>query len=186
MIIRTLAHAVVFVAVSAVAAAAQQPQTGAAGAFKTGATYAGPRVWLGNLNGATAIGVQAERAITQPGQTGSGIISGGVGVDYYSWDFDYVGLGKYSYSVIPLQAFSNYHFIIASNPKLDPYLGLALVYSIVSAEWEGSGVAANADGSHVTFAGQGGVRYFLKDGFALQAQVGFGYGTIGIGTSWRF
>ena len=184
MKIRTLAYAAALVMLSATAAAAQQP--GAAGSFVKGPTYAGPRVWLGNLNGAMAIGVQAERAITQPGQTGSGIISGGVGVDYYSWDFDYVGLGSYSYSVIPLQVFSNYHFVVASNRKLDPYLGLALVYSIVNASWEGSGLAADADGSHMTLAGQGGVRYFLKDSFALQAQVGFGYGTIGLGTSWRF
>jgi hypothetical protein len=178
---RTLAKAFVILAVTAGAATAQQP----AGAFKTGSTYAGPRVWLGNLNGAVAIGAQAERAFTEPGQTGSGIISGGVGVDYYSWNYDY-SFGKWSYSVIPLQAFSNYHFIIKGNSKLDPYVGLALVYSIVNASWEGSGTEVDANGSGAALAGQGGLRYFINESFALQGQVGFGYGTIGLGTSWRF
>ena len=42
--------------------------------FTTGSVYAGPRIWLGNLNGALAIGAQVE----------------------------------------------NYHFVIKSNPKVDP------------------------------------------------------------------
>ena len=177
--------AVVLVAALAGAAAApaQEP---ALGSFKTGAMYAGPRVWLGNLNGAVAIGGQVEKAITPPGKYGSGIVSGGVGVDYYSWSNNYALLGKYSYSVIPIQAFSNYHFALGSNPKLDPYLGLSLVYSVVNASWDGPGAAASADGSSLGFAGQGGLRYFISDGFAVQGQVGFGYGTLGVGTSWRF
>ena len=181
---RSIAKAVIILAVSASAAAAQQP-AGTPTAFQAGPTYFGPRVWLGGLNGAVAFGAQAERAFTQPGETGSGMISGGVGVDYYSWSNDYVG-GSYSYSVIPLQAFSNYHLIIKSNRKLDPYVGLALVYSIVNASWEGSGVEAGADGSSLGFAGQGGLRHALSDSFSLQGQVGFGYGTLGLGTSWKF
>ena len=66
-----------------------------------------------------------------------------------------------------------------------PYLGLALVYSVVSASWEGSGVAAAADASSTTFAGQAGLRYFMSEKLALQGQVGFGYGTLGLGVTWR-
>ena len=43
--------------------------------------------------------------------------------------------------MIPIQIFGNYHFPIANYPKLDPYVGLAFVYSLVSASWEGSGLA---------------------------------------------
>ena len=57
--------------------------------FEAGPFYAGPRVWIGNLNGAVAIGGQIERGFTQPGAYGPGIIAGGVGIDHYSWDFDY-------------------------------------------------------------------------------------------------
>lgn len=153
--------------------------------FQTGAYYAGPRIWIGNLNGAMAIGGQIERGFTQPGQYGPGIIAAGVGVDYYSWDQDF-GVGHYDYSVIPIQLFGNYHFPIASMPKLDPYVGIALVYQRVSASWTGAGAASSAAGSGTDFAGQLGARYFLTEKMAIQAQVGFGYGTLGLGATWRF
>lgn len=159
------------------------------GQFKTGAIYAGPRLWIGNLNGALAIGGQAEKGLTEPGRYGPGIISGGVGIDWYSWSFNYgPTIGEYKYSVIPLQAFSNYHFVIESNKKLDPYVGLALVYSLVHASWSGtlSSNSYNAAASSATLAGQGGLRYFVSDKFAVQGQIGFGYGTLGLGATWRF
>jgi len=170
------------------AATPASPQAAStSGEFETGRFYAGPRVWIGNLNGAVAIGGQIERGFTQKGAYGPGIISGGLGIDYYSWDFDYPIIGGgYKYSVIPLQVFSNYHFVIESNKKLDPYAGLALVYSLVSASWEGSGLAAEADGNYFDLAGQAGLRYFLNEKIALQGQVGFGYGTLGLGVTWKF
>lgn len=162
------------------------PQAAAGEAvFRPGAYYAGPRVWIGNLNGAMAIGGQVERGFTRPGQYGPGIIAGGLGVDYYSWDADY-GTGRYDYSVIPIQLFGNYHFPISSTPKLDPYVGLALVYQRVSASWNGSGIGGSAAASGTDFAGQLGARYFLTDQMAVQGQVGFGYGTLGLGATWRF
>lgn len=160
-------------------------QAAPTGQFESGPFYAGPRLWIGNLNGAVAIGGQIERGFTKPGAYGSGIIGGGVGIDYYTWNFDY-SFGNYKYSVIPLQVFSNYHFVIESNKKLDPYAGVALVYSIVNATWEGSGIAASAEANGLDFAGQAGVRYFLNDKVALQGQVGFGYGTLGLGATWKF
>ncbi len=142
-------------------------------------------MWLGNLNGAVAIGGQIERGFTKVGQYGPGIIVGGAGIAFYAWSNDYA-FGEYKYSVIPLQVFGNYHFVIESNKKLDPYAGLAFVYSIVNASWEGSGVAATADGNYTDIAGQAGLRYFLNDKVALQGQVGFGYGTLGLGVTWKF
>jgi hypothetical protein len=184
-VLATLARAALILALAIVPAAAQQPTAPAPQShFQLGRTYAGPRIWLGNINGAVAIGGQIERALTKP--TPAGTLSGGVGVDYYSWSFDYP-FGSYSYSVIPLQFFSNYHFAISSNPRLDPYLGLALVYSVVNATWEGTGTpSSGASASGATFAGQGGLRYFISPNFALQGQIGFGYGTLGLGTSWSF
>lgn len=162
-------------------AAAEEPH------FVTGAIYAGPRIWIGNLNGATAIGVQAERGMSEAGAYGPGLISAGAGVDYYSWSQSFAGLGRYSYSVIPIQIFSNYHFVLEDYPRIDPYLGLALVYQMVSSSWDGSGMAgASASGSTTDIAGQAGVRYFFSPTLAAQAQVGFGYGTLGIGATWRF
>jgi hypothetical protein len=155
--------------------------------FEVGRWYAGPRVWVGNLNGAVAIGGQVEKGFTKPGQYGPGIIGGGLGLDWYSWSYDYpLGLGSYKYSVIPFQVFSNYHFVIASNKKFDPYVGLAFVYSVVSASWSGGNDPGNADANYTNFAGQAGLRYFLKDNVALQGQIGFGYGTLGLGATWKF
>ena len=48
--------------------------------FRTQTNYAGPRVWVGNLNGAVAIGGQIERGFTNPGDYGPGVIAGGGGV----------------------------------------------------------------------------------------------------------
>ena len=169
---------------------ATQPSSSAeaapTGQFESGPFYAGPRVWIGNLNGAIAFGGQLEKGFTKAGQYGPGIIGGGVGVDYYSWSNDFAALGSYKYSVIPLQVFSNYHFVVGSNKKLDPYAGLALVYSIVNASWEGSGIATSAEANGLDFAGQAGLRYFLTPKVALQGQIGFGYGTLGLGATWRF
>jgi hypothetical protein len=155
--------------------------------FEVGRWYAGPRLWIGNLNGAVAFGGQLEKGFTKPGQYGPGIIGGGLGLDWYSWSYDYpLGLGTYKYSVIPFQVFSNYHFVIPSNKKIDPYVGLAFVYSVVSASWSGGNDPGTADANYTNFAGQAGLRYFLKDNVALQGQIGFGYGTLGLGATWKF
>src|SRR5690606_22442334 len=107
--------------------------------------------------------------------------------DYYSWSQSFAGLGRSSYSVIPIQIFSNYHFVLEDYPRIDPYLGLALVYQMVSSSWDGSGMAgASASGSTTDSAGQAGVRYFFSPPLAAHPQIGSGYGTRGIGATWRF
>ncbi|HET7226936.1 MAG TPA: hypothetical protein VFK69_14605 [Candidatus Eisenbacteria bacterium] len=164
--------------------------TASAQSFQTHVTYAGPRVWLGNLDGAVALGAQAERGLTIPGHYGPGVISAGVGVDWYSWSASYVYPGysaSWHYSVLPLQVFSNYHFPVKSTPQFDPYAGLSLVYSVVSASWVGPGVSTvSATGSSLDLAGQAGARWYFSDRFSVQGQVGFGYGTLGLGATWVF
>jgi len=163
------------------------PQAGAQG-FQTKTWYAGPRVWIGNLNDAVAVGGQIERGFTNPGEFGSGVISGGVGLDYYSWSYSYPTFGQYKYSVIPVQFFANYHFPVRTNPRLDPYAGLGIVYSHVSASWNGSVYTSPyvASASSTDLAGDIGLRYFVNPSFALQGQLGFGYGTLGLGVNWQF
>jgi hypothetical protein len=60
------------------------------------------------------------------------------------------------------------------------------LYSIVNASWKGNGIEAGADGNYTDIAGQAGVRYFVTSKLAVQGQIGFGYGTLGIGATWRF
>jgi hypothetical protein len=172
-------------------APAAKPGTSEPSPFQTGGIYAGPRLWLGNLNGAVAVGGQVERAFTQPGQAGPGIIGAGIGIDWYSWSQNY-GVpgftGEWKYSVVPVQLFGNYHFVLKEYKKFDPYLGLALVYQHYSWSWSGSGTVPNsgAAASTTDIAGQAGARYFLNDKFAVQGQIGFGYGTLGLGATWKF
>jgi hypothetical protein len=180
--IRTAARSRLLPVAIAIFAAGATPLFGQG--YEVGPVYAGPRIFTGNLNGATAIGVQAEKGITKPGAYGTGSISAGAGIDHYSWNAAYPG-GKYEYSVTPIQLFSNYHFKIASQPKLDPYAGLALVYSIVSASYTGI-ASASASANNTDFAGQFGARWFFNDKLAAQAQAGFGYGTLSLGATWRF
>lgn len=163
------------------------PMRASALGFEPSAWAGGPRLWVGNLNGTAAVGAQAERGFTKPGQYGPGFISGGVGADYYSWSYDYAFGGSYDYSVIPIQVFSNYHLVFRNQGKWDPYAGLSLVYSVVSASWDGpSTVSASASDSSFDIAAQLGTRYFIKPNFAAQAQIGVGYGTLGLGATWVF
>ena len=153
--------------------------------FEKGPFYVGPHIWIGGLNGATAIGAQIERGLTEPGAYGPGIISGGLGVDYYSYDFGLAATG-YKYKYIPFQLFSNYHWIVESNKKIDPYVGLALVYNYVSVTYNSSTIRTGANGSGINFAGHAGLRYFISDNFAVHGQLGFGFGNLGLGVDWKF
>ena len=127
-----------------------------------------------------------ERGFTEPGAAGPGIITGGAAVDWYSWSYDYQPFGSYDYSVVPIQVFSNYHYILKNSPKIDPFGGLALVYSVVSASWTGSGVqVGNVSESTFDLAGQIGMQYFFTPKFCGRAQLGFGYTTFGLGVSFR-
>ncbi len=173
-LIRSIAAAAIAVSTIGLSQASAQ--------FTTGPLYAGPHIWIGGLNGATAFGVQVEKGITSPGDAGPGIISGGVGIDYYSWSYGFYG---YKYTVVPIQAFSNYHFPIESNTQLDPYVGLALVYSYRSVTYANSTYSGGL-GSSLDFAGHAGLRYFVSDNLAIHGQVGFGFGTLGIGVDWKF
>jgi hypothetical protein len=60
------------IAIAVAAAAPAAAQSTAAGQFETGRYYAGPRIWIGNLNGSAAVGGQVERGFTTPGRTGRG------------------------------------------------------------------------------------------------------------------
>lgn len=62
----------------------------------------------------------------------------------------------------------------------------AFVYSIVNRSWSGGADPGTADASYTDFAGQAGLRYFLRENIALQGQICFGYGTLGIGATWKF
>lgn len=171
-----------------------EAQGGLPSGFSTGSTHVGPRIWIGNLNGATAFGGQIERAFTKPGDYGPGVIGFGGGVDYYTWSYRYQLSGEqvgWDYTAIPIEVFSNYHFVIDGNKKLDPYLGIALVYETLSvkehsSQQYGFGPEGTPTASAAVFVAQAGARYFLTNNMAINGQVGLGYGSLGVGLSWKF
>ncbi|MEX2281524.1 MAG: hypothetical protein WEE89_03435, partial [Gemmatimonadota bacterium] len=73
---RTTAAVTVLLTLAVSAASAQPSQTKSSVTplFQTSTTYAGPRVWLGNLNGSIAFGGQVERGMTKPAQYGPGVV----------------------------------------------------------------------------------------------------------------
>ena len=160
-------------------AASQQDQADV-GSFDPGFWYAGPRIWLG-VYGTIAIGGQVELAYSEPGQYGPGIVGIGAGVDYYSYDYGSGAFGG-SYTVIPISAFANYHFVLENNRRIDPYVGLGLGYYLVSAS--GSGQTARAGA--VFLALQLGGRYFMTPRLAAQAHAGVGVGNISLGLAYKF
>ncbi len=154
--------------------------------FKEGHLYAGPHIWAG-VYGTMAFGVSAEKSLGGPRKDlGNGRIGVGGGIDMYSYSVGYAGY-KWSYRVIPVSGFANYHMTL-KNPRLDPYAGLGVGYYIVSSSVEGPGLdhydytaRANAlfVGAHI------GARYFVKPNLAVQAQTGVGLGNLAVGVSWK-
>jgi hypothetical protein len=155
-----------------------------------GALFDGTSKFIGAHVGASAYGSTASfgGSIEFPYNDRIGI---GAWADYWSYGGDSgAGFGNYSwdYKYIALAGTGAYHFPIASNPKLDPFVGLAVGYFIVSYDcsFEGAGGAfdcdAGAKASRIFFGGFGGVRYGFSDNLAGVLRAGFGasYLTIGV------
>ena len=151
----------------------------AAAQFDTGQKYLGVHVGMSGVGSAPAFGVSGEMAYNDR-------ISLGAWADTWSYGEDFAtGLGAYSWNVryIALAGTGAYHFPIESTPKLDPFLGLALGYFVVSTSAEGAGgVDYAGDASRIFLGGFGGARYFFKENLSGVARVGFGasYLTLGL------
>lgn len=165
---------------SAVTAAAAADATG----FREGSLYVGPRIWAG-VYGTLAVGVQGEKAIGgQRKDLGNGRLGVGGSIDMYSYSDAAYGY-RWSYRVIPVSGFVNYHFDLKES-KFDPYAGVGLGYYIVSSSVDGPGASeASARGSALFLGLQLGARYFVKPNLAVQAQTGLGLGALSVGVTWK-
>jgi len=146
--------------------------------FETGGVYLGPHIGIGSVGGTVAFGGDIEYGITRPGEAGSGRISIGGTLDYWSRSDTY-----YNYTWVPVGIFGAYHFSL-SNRKLDPYLGLGLGYEIVTSSWKNgdnttSSSASYNSGTYLNLVA--GFRYFVSPGFALQARAGLGASLLSVG-----
>jgi hypothetical protein len=143
------------------------------------------RTWLG-VHGTLSLGASGEKLVTEPGRVGPGAISVGASVDAYRYGGSYAGLGEWNVTVVPVGGFANYH-IALDDRRFDPYVGLGLGYAVVqaSARTAGGGVASVGRASGVYSFGHLGARYFVSPRLAVQAQTGWGLGSLSVGVSWK-
>jgi hypothetical protein len=150
----------------------------AAAQFKTGDKYLGAHIGMSGVGSTAALGVSGEVAYTDR-------IAIGAWADYWSYGDDYIVLGtNYGWDIryLALAGTGSYHFPIESQPKLDPFLGVALGYFIVSTDGGGAGVSYSGSASRIFVGGFGGARYHFTPNVAGVARAGFGasYLTFGV------
>jgi len=152
--------------------------------FEYQKNYLGAHIGLSGVGSTLTYGLDYERAITQPGEVGPGMIGLGGLFDYYHYSEDFGGFGG-GWTYIDLGVSGMYHFVL-DNKKWDPFLGLVLGYEIASWSWTGVSGYTSPTAGGFTLGGSAGVRYFLSDQWALQARVGFGFYLFAVGVDYKF
>jgi hypothetical protein len=143
-----------------------------------GQKYLGGHIGVSGVGTAAAIGVNGEISYNENVTIGAWADTWGYGEDYAtgagvaSWDVRYVALA----------GTGAYHFSIEERPKLDPFVGAAVGYYVVSTSSSVGGITYGGDASRLFVGGYGGLRYFFKPAMAGVARVGFGsaYLTLGL------
>lgn len=149
-------------------------------AFDSTTTDAGVVIGLGGISGASfAFGGRVEKAIKDLPDLGGGVLGVEGSLDYYHYNYSFLGADYGGITVIPLSVTGNYHFTL-KNRKVDPFLGLGLGYEHVS--WN-CGVldCSGAGSSGIYFVGRAGLRYYLNEKAALYVDAGAGASTLDVG-----
>lgn len=169
MLFRKYAVAVVALALAAGSASAQ---------FKVGTLDVGPTIGLGGLGDGAGINIggRIEKGIKELPSLGNGIL--GIDAFVQHWGLDCGGFCDDA-SVLFLGARVNYHFVLKSNPKIDPFIGLGLGYAKWSTDFD------VFDDSGVDFVGNAGVRYYFSEKMAAYADLGTGAATINLGLMFK-
>jgi len=151
----------------------------AAAQYEAGQKHVGVHVGMSGVGTAPAIGVSGELAYTDR-------IGIGLWADTWSYGEDFstaLGPGSWDVRYVAIAGTGSYHFPVPSNPKVDPFLGIALGYFVVSTQTEAAGSIAYAgDASRMFIGGFGGARYHFKPTLSGVARIGFGasYLTLGV------
>ena len=105
----------------------------------------------------------------------------------YNWSYLYSDDWKWTYTYFLLGARAAYHLKLES-PKIDPYGGIMLGYNIVSYK-EPSGWSSTYDysggSSYLMYGFYGGARYFFNPKMAVYAELGYGFGYLNLGISYK-
>jgi len=130
------------------------------------------------LAGSIEFGVKD--GIFEKGTLGVGAVAG-----YTGYKYEYSGWGwKYSDIVIGARGYLHYPLV----KKLDTYTGITLGYDISTSTEFGTNSGYDYDYSSGGFiwAWFVGGRYYLKDTFALQAELGYGVTYLTLGVAFKF
>jgi hypothetical protein len=114
-----------------------------------------------------------------------GSLGVGVGLGYTGYKYEYADWGwKYSNYILGARGYLHYPLV----KKLDTYTGITLGYNISSANEFGTGGDPDYDYSSGGFiwAWFVGGRYYLKDNFALLAELGYGVTYLTLGVAFKF
>ncbi len=174
----TLAFAAACLAMAAVPAAAQMK---GASDFSMGYTDIGPVVGLGGLGSASAsFGGRFEHGIKSLPDLGNGTLGIEAAFDYYSYS-----AGFFSLKYIPIGVTANYHFKL-DEPKIDPFIGAGLGYSVATCSYSGLGASGcGTYSSSLYFIGRVGARYFFAPKMALYADAGTGAAAFNVGLMFK-
>jgi outer membrane protein W len=156
---------------------------GAEAQYAMGQKYLGVHIGVSGVGSTAALGVNGEISYNDR-------ISIGAWADTWSYGEDYgTVLGNVSWDVryIAIAGTGSYHFPIESNDKLDPFVGAAVGYFVVSSSTESAfGASYSGDASRLFVGGFGGIRYFFKPRMAGVARVGFGAAYLTLGLDFGF
>ncbi len=147
--------------------------------FGKGQRYLGAHIGVSGVGSTAAFGLNGEVAYNDR-------IAIGAWADTWSYGESFgsnFGSSEWNVRYVALAGTGAYHFPIESTPKLDPFLGVAVGYFIVSTEARTTGgVSYSGDASRIFVGGFGGARYFFSDALAGVARLGFGasYLTLGV------
>ena len=167
----------------ALAVALAAPLGAAGQTFGKSQHFLGAHVGMSGVGSTAAYGVNGELAYNEH-------IGIGAWADTWSYGQSFgTALGGYDWNVryIAVAGTGAYHFTVKKQPKVDPFLGAALGYYVVSTSVKGAGVGGTygGSGSRMFLGGFGGARYFFKPTIAGVARVGFGADYLTLGVDWK-
>ena len=109
----------------------------------------------------------------------------GLAKSEYNWSYLYLDDYKWTYTYFLLGARAAYHLKMKSE-KIDPYGGLMLGYNIVSVkEPSNYPVGYSSESSYLMYGFYGGARYFFNPKMAVYAELGYGFGYLNLGLSFK-
>lgn len=115
-----------------------------------------------------------------------GSIGVGPYLGYSSYKYQYQDWGwKYSNIIIGVRGSFHYPFV----DKLDTYAGILLGYNIASSKEFGITIPGwdySYSAGGVVYSGFIGARYYIKDSFALMAELGYGIAYLTLGVALNF